>query len=229
MRTIKFFSLTALMLLMSSSTMAQLDSKSELSFSVGGETPNQKGIIDGMAEAFGSAFGKMLGTIITLGQVDLTDKNRTEDSYTPTFSIQYLYRVAPTLKVGGLIAYQQTSSTLEVEDTNGSYHEAAKATNNYFIVMPTAKHIWSEKKNTGFYSKLAAGICIADNSAKMADGVKEDTPGEVTNRIKSGKGTRFAYQISAIGFEAGTSHLRAFIELGYGFQGFAQLGASYKF
>ena len=46
---------------------------------------------------------------------------------------------------------------------------------------------------------------------------------------KSDKGTRFAYQASVIGFEAGSDNLRAFVELGYGFQGIGQVGVCYKF
>lgn len=229
MKKFQFVSLVALMLLMSSSVMAQNESKSEISFSVGGGTPNEKNIGEAIGEALGTAIGKSIATIITLGQVDLTDKTQKDESYGPAFNLQYLYRVSPKLKVGGALSYQHTTSKLLAADTSGNFHEVAKANNDYFTVMPVVKAMWIEKNQIGLYSKVAAGVCIASNSAKMVGNAKENTPGEFTNEIKSDKGTRFGYQVSAIGFEAGTRNLRGFVELGYGFQGFAQIGASFKF
>ena len=232
MRKIQILSLVALMLVASNSVMAQLDSKSEVSFSVGSETLNNKGLGDGIGEAFGSTSGRAITTILTFGLVDpnsMTDKTKVKNSSTPTFNVQYLYRVLPKTKVGALVAYQQTSSKLLVADNKGNFLEAAKASNNYVIVMPTVKQMWIENMNIGLYSKVAAGICIASNKAEMTNGVTEKTPGELTDQIKSDKGTRFAYQASVIGFEAGSDNLRAFAELGYGFQGIGQVGVCYKF
>jgi hypothetical protein len=229
MKKIQFVSLVALMLLMGNSAMAQTDSKSEISISVGGGTPNERNIGEAIGEAFGSAIGKMLGYMITLGQVDLTDKTKKDESIGPAINLQYLYRVAPKWKIGASLTYQRTSTTLKAADKAGTYHDVAKATNDYFTVMPVVKAMWIEKNHIGLYSKAAAGICIANNDAKMVGGAKENKPGEVTNEIKSDKGTRFGYQISAIGFEAGSKNFRGFVELGYGFQGFAQLGATIKF
>ena len=229
MKKIQILSLMTLMLLMGNTAMAQEETKSEISVSIGDPTPNVKGIGEGIAEAIGDGIGKLIGAIITMGQVDLNDKSKKEENNSIAYSLQYLYRVAPNVKVGGIFSYQNTSAKLLLGDTNGNYQAVAKASNNYFTVMPTVKGMWSENKNTGFYSKVAAGICIANNSAKMCEGFKETTPGEVTDCIKSDKGTRFAYQISVIGFEAGYRNIRGFIELGYGFQGLAQIGTSFKF
>lgn len=229
MKKIQFMSLMALMLLVSNTTMAQIDSKSELSISVGAGTPNEKNIGEAIGEGFGNAIGKAIGAIITFGQADLTDKTKKDESYGPAFNVQYLYRIAPKIKVGGSVSYQRTSAKLMAEDNSGNYHDIAKATNDYFTVMPVIKAMWIEKNHIGLYSKAAAGICIANNSAKLMDGVKENKPGQLTDEIKSNKGTRFAYQVSAIGFEAGSKNIRGFVELGYGFQGFAQAGVSVKF
>ena len=84
MKKIQFMSLMALMLLMSNSAMAQLDSKSEISFSVGTYTPNEKGFAEAIGEGLGTAIGQMVATIITFGQVDLTSKTQKEESYSPT-------------------------------------------------------------------------------------------------------------------------------------------------
>ena len=227
MKKIQFMSLMALMLLVSNSAMAQLDSKSEISFSVGTYTPNEKGIGEAIGEGLGTAIGQMVATIITFGQVDLTSKTQKEESYSPTFNLQYLYRVAPKVKVGASLTYQHTSAKLMAEKQSGGYLDIAKATNDYFTVMPVAKFMWIEKDHIGLYSKAAAGICIASNSAKACSGFGEAE--KYVDEIKTDKGTRFAYQVSAIGFEAGSKNLRGFVELGYGFQGLAQAGVSVKF
>ena len=232
MKKIQFMSLMALMLLVSNSAMAQLDSKSEISFSVGTYTPNEKGIGEAIGEGLGTAIGQMVATIITFGQVDLTSKTQKEESYSPTFNLQYLYRVAPKVKVGASLTYQHTSAKLMAEKQSGGYLDIAKATNDYFTVMPVAKFMWIEKDHIGLYSKAAAGICIASKSdPKYCNGVQvdPDRADRVLNDLKTDKGTRFAYQVSAIGFEAGSKNLRGFVELGYGFQGLAQAGVSVKF
>lgn len=232
MKKIQIISLMALMLLMSNSVMAQLDSKSEISFSVGTYTPNEKGIGESIGEGLSSVLGKAISAIITLGLADLTDNTQKEESYSPTFNLQYLYRVAPKVKIGAALTYQHTSVKLMAEKQSGGYMDIAKATNDYFTVMPVAKFMWIEKDHIGLYSKAAAGICIASNSdPKFCDGVQVDPDREdrVLNDLKTDKGTRFAYQVSAIGFEAGSKNIRGFIELGYGFQGLAQAGLCVKF
>ena len=155
MKKIQFMSLMALMLLVSNTTMAQLDSKSEISFSVGTYTPNEKGFAEAIGEGLGTAIGQMVATIITFGQVDLTSKTQKEESYSPTFNLQYLYRVAPKVKVGASLTYQHTSAKLMAEKQSGGYLDIAKATNDYFTVMPVAKFMWIEKDHIGLYSKAA--------------------------------------------------------------------------
>lgn len=231
MKKIQFMSLMALMLLVSNSAMAQLDSKSEISFSVGAGTPNEKNIGEAIGEGLGTAIGQMVAAVITFGQVDLTSKTQKDESFGPSFNLQYLYRVAPKVKVGAALSYQHTSAKLMAEKQSGGYVDIAKASNDYFTVMPMAKFMWIEKNHIGLYSKAAAGICIASNSAKYCNGVSVDPEKQdrLLDDIKSNKGTRFGYHVTAIGFEAGSKNLRGFVELGYGFQGFAQAGVSVKF
>lgn len=231
MKHIRFKSILALMFMMSTSAFAQLDSKSEFSVSVGAETPNQKSIGENLGSVFGEAIGATIGAIITLGQVDLTSTTKKDESASPAITLQYLYRVAPKLKIGGAVTYQHTSSKLMAKEQSGGYHDIAKTSNNYFTVLPTAKFMWIEKKHIGLYSKAAAGICIGSRSSEFCDGVQVDADKKdrILDDIKSDKGTRFGYQISAICFEAGSKSIRGFAEVGYGFQGFLQAGVNFKF
>ena len=229
MKKIIFMSLMALLPMMSNPAMAQLGSKSEFTISAGAGTPNEKNIGEALGEAFGTAFVKSISAFITMGQVDLTDNTKKDESIGPAINLQYLYRVAPKVKVGAALSYQRSSAKLQAADNSGNYHDIAKAATDYFTVMPVVKTMWMEKEHIGLYSKAAAGVYIASNSAKMENGAKEKTPGELTDQIKSDKGTRFAYQVSAVGFEAGSKNFHCFVELGYGFQGFAQIGGSITF
>ena len=130
MKKIQFMSLMALMLLVSNTTMAQIDSKSEISFSVGAGTPNERGI----GEALGEGFAKAIASAITGGLYDPNTTKR-DDSSSLAFNLQYLYRVSPKIKVGGAVTYQHTNATLLVADNNGTYHDAAKAKNDYFTII----------------------------------------------------------------------------------------------
>ena len=182
MKKIIFMSLMALLPMMSNPAMAQLGSKSEFTISAGAGTPNEKNIGEALGEAFGTAFVKSISAFITMGQVDLTDNTKKDESIGPAINLQYLYRVAPKVKAGVALSYQHASTKLQAADNSGNYHDIAKATTDYFTVMPVVKAMWMEKEHIGLYSKAAAGVCIASNSAKMVNGAKEKTPGELTDQ-----------------------------------------------
>ena len=162
--------LMAMMFAVSNSAMAQNDTKSEFSFSVGGYTPNQTTL----AEGFGEGFGKAMASMMTFGLYDAS-KTAKDEKTSPAYTVQYLYRVSPNLKIGGAVTYQHTSYTLSVKNKDtGAYDDVAKNRNNYFTVMPTVKASWFDKKNISLYSKVAAGVCIAFKDSKVKSGVSDE-------------------------------------------------------
>lgn len=217
--------LMAMMFAVSNSAMAQNDTKSEFSFSVGGYTPNQTTL----AEGFGEGFGKAMASMMTFGLYDAS-KTAKDEKTSPAYTVQYLYRVSPNLKIGGAVTYQHTSYTLSVKNKDtGAYDDVAKNRNNYFTVMPTVKASWFDKKNISLYSKVAAGVCIAFKDSKVKSGVSDEDAKTLLKEVETKKGTRFGYQVSPIGCEFGSKNIRAFVELGYGFQGLGLAGLSIQF
>ena len=217
--------LMAMMFVVSNSAMAQNDTKSEISFSVGGYTPNQTTL----AEGIGEGLGKAMATMITFGLYDAS-KTAKDEKTSPAYTVQYLYRVSPNLKIGGAVTYQHTSYTLSVKNKDtGAYDDVAKNRNNYFTVMPTVKASWFDRKNISLYSKVAAGVCIAFKDSKVKSGVSDEDAKTLLKEVETKKGTRFGYQVSPIGYEFGSKNIRAFVELGYGFQGLGLAGLSIQF
>ena len=217
--------LMAMMFAVSNSAMAQNDTKSEFSFSVGGYTPNQTTL----AEGIGAGLGKAMATMITFGLYDAS-KTAKDEKTSPAYTVQYLYRVSPNLKIGGAVTYQHTSYTLSVKNKDtGAYDDVAKNRNNYFTVMPTVKASWFDRKNISLYSKVAAGVCIAFKDSKVKSGVSDEDAKTLLKEVETKKGTRFGYQVSPIGCEFGSKNIRAFVELGYGFQGLGLAGLSIQF
>ena len=217
--------LMAMMFAVSNSAMAQNDTKSEFSFSVGGYTPNQTTL----AEGIGEGLGKAMATMMTFGLYDASKTSKDEKT-SPAYTVQYLYRVSPNLKIGGAVTYQHTSYTLSVKNKDtGAYDDVAKNRNNYFTVMPTVKASWFDKKNISLYSKVAAGVCIAFKDSKVKSGVSDEDAKTLLKEVETKKGTRFGYQVSPIGCEFGSKNIRAFVELGYGFQGLGLAGLSIQF
>ena len=217
--------LMAMMFAVSNSAMAQNDTKSEFSFSVGGYTPNQTTL----AEGIGEGLGKAMATMITFGLYDASKTAKNEKT-SPAYTVQYLYRVSPNLKIGGAVTYQHTSYTLSVKNKDtGAYDDVAKNKNNYFTVMPTVKASWFDRKNISLYSKVAAGVCIAFKDSKVKSGFSDEDAKTLLKEVETKKGTRFGYQVSPIGCEFGSKNIRAFVELGYGFQGLGLAGLSIQF
>ena len=151
-----------------------------------------------------------MGTTITLGAVKYSDGN-----FTGPIAVEYFYHLSPVIGLGAIGAYAK--ETKDILIGNDKYGEAK---NTFFTVMPAAKFNWLRKKNFGMYSKVGAGLTFASK--------KEDySKGNVENLSESKVG--FNFQVSALGIEAGSETIRAFVELGVGEQGVALAGIRAKF
>ena len=129
--------------------------------------------------------------------------------------MEYFYHINPVIGIGAIGAYAK--ETKDILIANENYGEAK---NSFITVMPAAKFNWLRKKNFGMYSKIAAGLTFASK--------KEDySKGNVENQSESKVG--FNFQASAIGIEAGSETIRAFVELGVGEQGVLLGGIRAKF
>lgn len=90
--------------------------------------------------------------------------------------------------------------------------DSDKAKTTFYTAMPAVKYNWKNKKMLSMYSKLAAGITIADDSGSS----------------DSSTDSSFNFHLTAFGIEVGSS-IRGFAEAGWGEQGILLAGLRYKF
>ena len=133
--------------------------------------------------------------------------------------LEYFYHTSPLIGVGAVAVFTTNNE-------NGYYKQVKSSHFNrtYFTFMPSVKFNWLRKKSWGLYSKLALG-------ATYAHIVNEDydNQGNKSGEKLTVNDLLFNFQVSAIGFEVGSSHVRAFTELGIGEQGIVLAGVRYKF
>ena len=91
--------------------------------------------------------------------------------------------------------------------------EEVKSRHHYLTLMPTTKLFWFNRPSFGMYSRLGVGASYAYGHIDGEDNSH----------------WRPALQISGICMEAGGEKVRAYLELGWGTQGFALFGISTRF
>ena len=156
------------------------------------------------------SIGDAMGTILTFGAVKYSD-----GKFTGPIAVEYFYHVNPLVGVGAIGAYACEKKDMLIAGEN--YGEAK---NTFITVMPAAKFNWLRTKNFGLYSKVGAGLTLVSR--------KEDyTKPNAENQSDSKVG--FNFQASALGIEAGSPNIRAFLELGVGEQGVLLGGLRAKF
>ena len=145
----------------------------------------------------------------------------THDNYkcAGPIGLEYYYRANPLIGVGAVAVFVTNKE-------DGFYDNILNSHINrtYFTFMPSVKFNWLRKANWSLYSKLAAGITYADFSEKYYD-----ESGKTVEDKTTANDLLFNFQATAIGIEAGNSHVRGFAELGIGEQGVALAGVRYKF
>ena len=112
------------------------------------------------------------------------------------------------------------------EDIYSNYYQGSLATmeESDFTIMPTLRCFWWYHHHWGFYTRLAAGIDF--HKVKERDLNPHD---DLDFRCGTFTDKDFAYQLSLVGVEVGGRRIRAFSELGYGYQGVFSLGMRVKF
>ena len=122
----------------------------------------------------------------------------------------------PRLAIGGIVSYSKWDS--DILKKSGSQEKVGERNRNYFSVMPAIKWYWVNKNSFGLYSKAAAGIAFLNSTEKDL----------ATSKSEDDSSSHFMFQCSVIGAEFG-KQVRGFAELGFGHQGFVQVGIRYKF
>ena len=174
-------------------------------------TKHEVGISYGsMSNSTWMAIGEDMGTVIgSFGKARYDDGN-----FTGPIAVEYFYHLNPVVGVGAIGVYAKETKDMFIDNVN-----IGEAKNTYISVMPSVKLNWLRKKHFGMYSKLGAGLIFVSK--------KEDVKQGYTGGSESKVG--FNFQISALGIEAGSPNVRAFVELGVGEQGLFLAGVRAKF
>lgn len=120
----------------------------------------------------------------------------------------YMYRLTPSLTVGGMFVYSGNMSST----VGGGY-----IYDNFYSILPQVKFVWYRSGIVGLYSRLAAGVLIADRQYQVGPAVDDgDTA------------ATFTFQVSPIGVELGRT-IAGFAEAGFGATGVLTLGVRARF
>lgn len=160
------------------------------------------------APAISTGFGFALTEIFS-GEDGVSDDITT----TGSLSLQYLCNLNRHFAVGATLTYEHLRNTEKA--ANGKYMK-----DDFISIMPTVRAYWFNKPHFGMYSRMAVGITL--DTYTLYDSWQNEM-------VRTTEVVLPAFQISPIGLEAGSRNVRAFAELGIGFQGFALIGLKYGF
>ncbi|MBQ7495598.1 MAG: hypothetical protein IJT75_07640 [Bacteroidaceae bacterium] len=158
----------------------------------------------GPATTYWARIGTAIGTALYGAKYENT-------SYFGSLSAEYFYHPEPSVGIGGILCYSQDNDDINYAGSIGD------RTTRYFTVMPAIKWEYLRRDYFGMYLKAAAGYTL-QRINETYKGQDESTTDGIFN-----------VQFSLLGMEAGSQHIRAFIELGFGEQGIALAGLRYKF
>jgi hypothetical protein len=197
----RLLSSVALLIISSFVCLAQTDeSRHEISVSYGYLTLPQ--VVDFIASTAGTLLGGLYIAIAdTMTPGEMEYPKRIDNGGTGSFSFQYLYTLNKTIKVGGIVCY---------ENTWGEWNNGDSYIVHYPAIMATSKLYWFNREHFGIYSKFSLGLTLAIN-------------GQCEAMLLP------AFQTSAVSMEFGGKALRGFLETGWGNQGLLNFGMKFSF
>jgi hypothetical protein len=143
----------------------------------------------------------------------LSDYSYGDDNYIGPVSLEYFRRMNRWLGLGGITVFTHNKQTIV-----RNHRMVGTAYDNYFTLLPSVKCDWLRRQYYGLYSKLGLGVTMRAEKQK-SDGLATQNTLDAF----------FNFQFTLLGFEGGSSRLRAFVEVGMGEQGTALVGLRYKF
>lgn len=126
-------------------------------------------------------------------------------------TLGYGYQLSKQLTVGGVFSYAGQFGTIQTKPATYVVQQ------NFFSIMPQVKYNWLNRETWRLYSRVAAGVVVANV------GYQDGT--EINERQTA---VSFAFQVSPIGFEFGRV-LAGFVEAGFGATGVLAVGIRKSF
>ena len=199
----RVLSSVVLLIISSFACLVQTDeSRHEVSVSYGNITLPQA--VDLIGAGGGTVLGGLfVGIVDAITPGDLESPKRIDNGASGGFSLQYLYSLNRTIKLGGTVCY---------ESTWGEWNNGNEYIVHYPAIMATSKFVWFNHDHFGMYSKLSLGLMM------VLDGKNEDKPILMP-----------AGQVSYVCMEFGGKALRGFLETGWGNQGLFDFGVKFSF
>lgn len=180
----------------------------EFAVSYGEGTHNQ--IVNG--------FANVVGTILTIGYADVTDL-----TWSGAYNFKYAFHPVNFVGLGVVTSYQTSKGDIvqgTSKNKNGDLRVVVgKAEGKYLTIMPTVSLNWFDFDYVCMYSRLAAGYSLTKTT-------QTHTVEKVTNHTSD---SYWGFQFVPVAIEAGSPLVRAFMELGYGYEGIINVGVKCKF
>ncbi len=168
-----------------------------------------------IAVSYGAAPITMWGNAFSDIAHSLVGTTYDNDVHIGPISAEYFYHLdeVPRLGVGGSFTYVN-----HAQDILFSGSKTGDRTRSYLTLMPMVKYNYVDTRNFGMYLKGGVGLTLGFD--------KENLNGKPTD---SETKARFNFQLTLLGLEAGSQHLRGYVELGVGEQGVMLAGVRYRF
>lgn len=138
-------------------------------------------------------------------------------------NVDYSHHFSPKFALGLNLSYSEAHG--DVINIKNSDRNIANEKDNYYTIMPSAKWEWFRRQHVSMYSRLAAGVMIADGKYES----KGNSDHKELNESYSKTKVYPMGQVSPFGIEGGVENIRAFLEVGFGQAGCFQFGARYRF
>ena len=163
-------------------------------------------ITDALLQGLSSAFSSSTSGYT---KETLNKKNR------GMWGLGYRYHVSHRFSIGADVGLLSSSKDIEFTKTDDSYTVHRKTT--FLLFMPTGQLNYLNREKIQLYGNLGAGV--------LSYSVKEnkDDGSEFNDKF-----TGFAFQLNPVGVRVG-KQFAGFAEIGFGFKGIVNIGASVKF
>jgi len=143
-----------------------------------------------------------------------------KDNNFGNINVGYGYHVGKKFVVGLTFSYSQQKGDIETKGiwaSDSEWQKVGSRNYQYYTVLPNLKVNWINKPHFALYSRVGIGVRINHE--------QEEVEGKTETRNFS----KFAYQLTVAGFEAGSRNVRGFAEAGFGQCGIGQLGCRILF
>lgn len=143
-------------------------------------------------------------------------KDTKNDKSSGMWGLGYKYHVNNRFSAGLELSYLTSSKDINFKKADDEYNVHRKSA--FFLVLPTAQYHYLNREKLQLYGNIGVGLLnytIKEEKNKGGETFDENY-------------TSFAFQVNPIGLRVG-QRFAGFAELGFGFKGIINIGASMRF